>query len=281
MEGHELFVIAGYAVAIFLVSIAGGFLPNIVRMTHTRVQLIMAFVAGLVLGVAVWHLLPHAIASIDREDAVELVVSWMMAGLLVTLVLMYLFDFHEHDFSDEHRHAHDKDHGAPHLSSFSWVGISLGLGVHALTEGIALSSTMRISEQAGHSIAGFGIFLAILLHKPLDALSIVGTMKASGFGARERGIANFLFALVCPSTLILSYVGAASLGTSEAFVIGCALAFAAGTFLCVALSDLLPEIHFHSHDRLLLAAAFFVGVGLAYGLYWVEPSALHGRPHAH
>ena len=59
--------------------------------------------------------------------------------------------------------------------------------------------------------------------------------------------------------------------------VGYALAFAAGAFLCIALSDLLPEIHFHSHDRGKLIASLLVGIGLAYALYCVESSALHGH----
>jgi zinc and cadmium transporter len=41
-----------------------------------------------------------------------------------------------------------------------------------------------------------------------------------------------------------------------------ALAFSAGTFLCIALSDLLPELQFHSHDRFKLSVALLAGVGL-------------------
>ena len=39
------------------------------------------------------------------------------------------------------------------------------------------------------------------------------------------------------------------------------LAFSAGTFLCIALSDLLPELQFHAHDRWKLSAALLAGVG--------------------
>ena len=38
-----------------------------------------------------------------------------------------------------------------------------------------------------------------------------------------------------------------------------ALAFSAGTFLCIALSDLLPELQFHSHDRFKLSLALLAG----------------------
>ena len=38
-----------------------------------------------------------------------------------------------------------------------------------------------------------------------------------------------------------------------------ALAFSAGTFLCIALSDLLPELQFHAHDRFKLSLALLAG----------------------
>ena len=49
-----------------------------------------------------------------------------------------------------------------------------------------------------------------------------------------------------------------------------ALAFSAGTFLCIALSDLLPELQFHQHDRVKLSAALLAGIALAWGAARVE-----------
>ena len=60
-------------------------------------------------------------------------------------------------------------------------------------------------------------------------------------------------------------------------VVGYVLSFAAGAFLCIALSDLLPEIHFHSHDRVKLIVSLLLGIALAYVLYIVESSAVHGH----
>ncbi len=60
--------------------------------------------------------------------------------------------------------------------------------------------------------------------------------------------------------------GVELLGPEEGAVIGYVLSFAAGAFLCIALSDLLPEIHFHSHDRGKLIVSLLVGISLAYVL---------------
>jgi zinc and cadmium transporter len=46
--------------------------------------------------------------------------------------------------------------------------------------------------------------------------------------------------------------------------LGCALAFAAGVFLCISLGDLLPELELHSHHRIRLSVALLLGVALAW-----------------
>lgn len=277
VDSQALLLLAAYSVGILATSLLGGWLPNRAQITHARLQMVLSFVAGLILGVAAYHLLPHALAQISGHEAVETAVWWMMAGMLVTLMLLFFLDFHEHDFSDEHKRLHDRaGRSSGSGGTVSWLGIVLGLSVHALTEGITLGSTLRLAHHGEAGLAGFGVFLAIALHKPLDALSVVTTMKIKGLGQWPQRAANVTFALICPVAAFATYWGAAQFGPSETLVIGCALAFAAGSFLCIALSDLLPEIHFHSHDRIKLATCFLTGVGIAYAMHWVEPSELHG-----
>lgn len=277
MEQQIGLLLVLYMAGIFSMSILGGYLPELVRMTHTRTQLVMAFVAGIILGVAIYHMLPHAVTAVEGPDALETTLFWLMLGVLATLLILYLLDFHEHDFSEEHSRQHEHEvHASAHLKPLSWAGIVFGLGVHSLMEGIALSSTVRLTEHSASGVVGLGVFLAIALHKPLDALSIVSIMEKSGMSLRTRRFANLGFACICPTIIVLAYFGPSYLGPSESYIIGCALAFATGTFLSISLSDLLPEIHFHKHDRWKIASSFLVGVAIAYALHWVEPSGLHG-----
>ncbi|MEM1304606.1 MAG: hypothetical protein AAGG46_06900, partial [Planctomycetota bacterium] len=57
---------------------------------------------------------------------------------------------------------------------------------------------------------------------------------------------------------------------AAAGVIGPALAFSAGVFLCISMSDLLPELQFHQHDRLKLSVALVLGLTLAYAACRME-----------
>ncbi len=294
MSAESLTLIA-YCVAIIAASLLGGWLPSLVRMTHTRTQLIMSFVAGLMLGVALYHLLPHGLMHIEHSGSgsgspADTLVWWAMLGLVTMLLLLRLFHFHQHDFDDDgHDHQHNEHCGDAHhdvasAHPLSWMGIALGLGLHTLIDGIALgasvSGTAAHPTGDGFSSVGLGVFLAILLHKPLDALSITSMMKAGGWDSRARGLANLGFAMLCPLGALLFVWGVGMLD-NQAFVIGCALAFSAGVFLCISLGDLLPEVHFHSHDRIKLTLVFLVGIGLAYGLRFVESPLTHSVVHLH
>ncbi len=263
----------------------GGLLPTWIKMTHTRTQVMMSLVSGLMLGVAFYHLLPHSVALAGSSHGVDTAVWWLMIGLIVMLLLLRVFHFHQHDFSREegvqhdHRH-HDHQHGehdSP-VHGLSWVGLALGLAVHTLIDGVALGAVMHAGSPAG-GLIGIGVFLAIALHKPLDAMSIVTVMEAGDWSRQARSRANLVFALMCPLGALLFFFGVDVVADNRNYLVAAALAFSAGAFICIALSDLLPEVHFHSHDRAKLTLAFLLGIIVAYGIGSVEPAGSHSTAH--
>ena len=276
MTGASLLVI--YGSALFAASLLGSGLPRLVVMTHTRTQMVLSLISGLMLGVALLHLIPHSFAAATGIDTVML---WTLAGLIFMLLLLRWFHFHQHDFgspaehcelssADAHHHAHAHDHAHLPEQAMGAIGLFAGLCVHTVVDGIALGAVL-VSAQGGAALAGAGVFLAILLHKPLDALSIETVMSARGWSSSARWSAGAVFALLCPLTAVLFYFGATPL-FPEATLLPAALAFAAGAFICIALGDLLPEVQFHSHDRLRLTLLFLLGVGIAFALGWFEPA---------
>jgi len=262
--------LALYCVLVVLASLLGGALPSRLQLTHTRLQTMVSFVAGLMLGVALLHLIPHA-AHLTSLDAT---VRWAVGGLLLMFFLIRAFHFHEHEMGMGHGEGEDSaepplSRGHPHLHSVGWIGVAIGLSIHSAVDGVALASS-ALAEKG--TFAGVGTFLAVLLHKPLDALAITSLMAAGGWPSRPRRIVNALFALVCPLGAMLFVAGARA--GSDA-LLGGALAFAAGAFLCISLGDLLPEVQFHRHDRLKLSLALLLGVAIAYGVTFLE-HGMHG-----
>jgi zinc and cadmium transporter len=112
----------------------------------------------------------------------------------------------------------------------------------------------------------------IVLHKPFDSLTLGTLMARDGWSPVSRHVVNGLFALAIPVGVLMLLTGLWQVsGTAWAsWWMSLILAASTGMFLCIALSDLLPELQFHRHDRLKLSAALVLGLGLA----WIM-AALH------
>lgn len=297
-------MVSAYCGLILVASLAGGWLPLLVKLTHTRLQVATSFVAGLMLGVGILHMLPHAWFQLRSIDTVA---GWLLAGFLVMFLIQRFFHFHHHDVPDEdpevcepepcsHAHEHEHEHAEHTLAGrsagrLSWGGALFGLALHTLFDGVALAASVATEISAGgHGLfLGGGTFLVIILHKPFDAMAVGTLMAADGYTRVSRHIVNCLFALLNPLGVLLFFFGAARWVENPSQLLGAALAFAAGTFLCVASSDLLPELQFHSHDRGKLSLALLAGLGLAILLGQFETSGhdrhIHGEvpaaEHAH
>jgi zinc and cadmium transporter len=283
---HWPLILAGiYCVGVVLASLAGGWLPLVIRMTHTRLQLSMSLCGGLMLGIGLLHLLPHAFAVLESLDRAVL---WMLTGLLTMFFLIRAFHFHQHEpnpgqatgesTAQEH-HAHEHLHGHAHhhpAERLSWIGVAVGLGIHSLIEGMALAASVQVdAAEGGTGLLGIGTFLAIFLHKPFDAVPISILMQARQSSNRLAHLVNVAFAAFCPLGVALFFLGFERFTHHQSAIVGCALAFSAGVFLCISLADLLPELEFHSHDRLKLSLALLVGVAIAYGIGYLEPESAH------
>jgi zinc and cadmium transporter len=264
-------------------------------------QFAISFVSGVMLGIGMLHLLPHsfeALHSIDRT------VGWALAGFLFMFFLERFFHFHHHDVGDSpladdatahdhvhHDHAHD-DHGHRHEqvrtgSSFPWGGAIVGLTLHGLIDGVAMAAAVQ-AESGLVAWAGLGTFVAIVLHKPFDSLTIGTLMAAGGRSPALRHVLNALYSLVTPLGVVLFFAASQTVGQPDEGL-GQVLGFAAGAFICIATSDLLPELQFHRHDRLTLSAALIAGIAVAWGTVWLEgghdhshsPSPVHEVGHDH
>jgi zinc and cadmium transporter len=266
-----------YCVLVLVASLMGGWLLLIIRPTHTRLQMAISFVAGLMLGIALLHFLPDADEQLHSLNQTAV---WMLGGFLVMFFLQRFFHFHHHDSAEgdpedcDHgpavleEPAHDHEHHAHTLADksarqLSWVGTALGLTLHSLLDGLALAAAVEAGARGHVQLAGLGVALVVILHKPFDAMAISALMTASGSSRFSRHVLNSLFALASPIGAVLFYLGASQFAGSDVVFLGRALAFCAGTFLCIASSDLLPELQFHSHDRFKLSVALLAGLTVA------------------
>jgi len=308
-------LLAVYCIFVATASVGGGWLPAMLRMTHLRTQLLMSFVAGLMLGIATLHLLPHAMESLGSTSRVG---AATLIGVIGMFLLLRAFHVHAHEVPvaidpqatiaepvqgeptghgcEDHAHhacgqhavtasGHEAtcdptdDEASSPSRSFGWMGMLFGLGLHTVMDGVALGASVAADASHGAwlGLAGLGTFLAVALHKPLDAFAISSVMASSGWTQSQRTLVNFAFAMCCPVGAGLFYFGVTQLEMGGS-LLGYGLALSAGFFICIALADLLPEVHFHDHDRGKLTAALLIGVSLAIG---IENLPGHSHDHHH
>ena len=150
-----------------------------------------------------------------------------------------------------------------------------------MADGAALAASVGAdAEHGGGWLAGFATFLAVVLHKPFDSGIIATLMMNSGASSGSRWWVNAVYAMVVPLGAILFLGSLRLFGGDHGGVLGAALALAAGAFLCIAAADLLPEVEFHSHDRLLLTATLALGIAIAWGITVIERSSHAHAAHA-
>lgn len=302
-----LVTLLGYSAAVILASVLGGLLPEWIRLTHNRMQIMISFVGGVMLGIGVFHMIPHSLAAMGA-GSIDHVMWGVMFGLVATFLLLRFSHFHQHGPADfgilaneqqqtpdqlasppthicsEHNQPED-DHAPGHKhscqhearSATRWTLVLVGLAIHTLMDGVAMAS--GVVAEANHLdhvwLPGLGIFLAVLLHKPLDAVSITSLMHPVTTPSR-RLLVNVGFALMCPLGAFMFWFGASLNPTWGASLAGWGLAFSAGVFLCIALSDLLPEMEFHSHNQIQLTTSLLLGIAAALAIGFFEGEHAHG-----
>jgi zinc and cadmium transporter len=196
---------------------------------------------------------------------------------------------HKEDCEHHHEHGHDphaadaKEPRAAAPAVAGWMAV-FGLTIHTFINGVGLAAAvlLDLKEAAkpdaaagrvvGLVIPGLAIFLAIVLHKPADALAISTVLSRKGVRRRTIALVQFGFALMVPAGVLTFILAEQHLsGELQKQVMGAALAFSAGTFFFIALSDLLPEVQFHKHDRIPLFLALVISVAFMGGIALLEP----------
>jgi zinc and cadmium transporter len=303
--------LAIYSVAILLFSMAGGYVPFIGgKVSHSRLQLYLSISAGVMLGASFFHVMPEAMELSKGNFG-----WWMSLGVVGLFCIERFIAPHSHEVDGGGHHHHHENEGHSHEyegqlndaknaaehraaapSVAGWMAV-VGLTIHTFMNGVGLAGEVlaqldpdKRGDSGGYlpllaALPGLAMFLAIFLHKPADALAISTVLSRKGVSRNLIALVQFLFACMVP-------VGAAAFWLTQGAleealrnqITGAALAFSAGTFLFIALSDLLPEVQFHRHDRGLLFLSLVCGVLFMGGIALLEGHEHgddnHGNHHA-
>lgn len=233
-----------YALAAFFMTLAGGAFA----FRHQRNLLyIMAFSAGLLVGVAFLDLMPEVVETAHRESLdVRALMATSIFGFLAIFLLEKLTIIHS-----------ERQHDAPgHHHNVGLVG-ALGLSFHSFLDGLAIGVGFRAGTRVG-----FVVLLAVVAHDFADGLNTVTFMLATR-NSPWRTITLLVVDALAP-------VAGALLTTVldiEPRMVAFQLAFFAGFLLYLGASDLLP--HVHERPRGALIVSTLGGVASAGALVYV------------
>ncbi len=264
----EVVTLGAYAGAILMGSVAGGALPLLGRME--RSDALLSFSAGVMLGAAFLHMLPEAVAGAGMSAMPLVLVGFLFLFLVERLVLVHVCaepgpsprllahpppppeDVRSHP---GHEHAHEATGCDVHtLGLAAFVGLSL----HTLVDGFALGAANTEPS------LGLLVFLAILAHKIPSSFSLSAILRAEGYPRGRALLMNASFALMVPAGAGL-YLLLRQLVHAERFT-ALALAASSGTFLHLALSDILPDLHRRGGSKWKLSLALLAGVAVMWAL---------------
>ncbi len=222
---------------ISLASLMGVFTLSIKEKVLSRFLLfLISLSAGALMGGAFLHLLPEASEKIDIGSLYPIV--------LLSFILFFLIEKLLH-----WRHCH-KNNCDTH--TFGYMSL-LGDAIHNFLDGLVIAGTFLIDIKLGLITT-----LAIALHEIPQELGDFGVLLHSGFSRKKALISNFLVAATSILGGIVGYFISFQIEHITSFL----LPFAAGGFIYISASDLLPEIRKETSLKksMLSFGVFLVGI---------------------
>lgn len=227
-------------VSLLLVSLVSlvGLLVLVLRKAtlHRFLLLLVSFAAGALFGDAFFHLLPEA-----APNGMTLSLSLsIFLGIFFFFVLENIISWH---------HCHSPHH-SQHVRRLAWMNL-VGDGLHNFIDGFIIAASYLASIPLGIATT-----IAVILHEIPQEMGDFGVLLHGGFSVRKAVLFNLV-------TAALAFVGAVvGLLFSQILSLELLLAFSAGSFLYIAGSDLIPELHknIDTQRALLQIIALLLGV---------------------
>jgi zinc and cadmium transporter len=191
------------------------------------VKILVAFSAGTLMGGAFLHLMPEAAEKIN--------VNLLFGIFLISFACFFLLEkllFW--------RHCHKED---CKIHSFGYMNL-VGDSIHNFIDGLVIAGAFMVDIQLGMATT-----LAIAAHEIPQEIGDFGVLIHAGFKYRSAMIINYLVALTVMAGGIAGYFSFSLLEGFLPYI----LPVAAGGFVYIAASDLIPEIRGEREIRKLAA----------------------------
>ncbi|MDO8600064.1 MAG: ZIP family metal transporter [bacterium] len=238
--------ILGSVAVVSLVSLTGIFA---ISLRHERLMKGLAFLiplaVGALLGDAFFHLIPEAFVEAKNPATASFL---LLLGVVSFFFLEKFLRWHHHSERLLPNPA------APHNEQ-KHLGplILISDGIHNFIDGVIIG----VSYLAGIEI-GIATTLAVLLHEIPQEIGDFGVLLFAGYGKTKALFYNFLSALTALAGAILVLL----VGSLPESLLQGVVPFAAGVFIYIASSDLVPELHKNGRGKSVFPEIAGIGIGV-------------------
>lgn len=230
--------------AVSLVSLVGVSLLSIRHAALKRVLLhLVSFSTGAFLGNVFIHLLPEVMEHAEDVHEALLIV---LGGIVLSFIVEKFIHW---------RHCHSLEcEGHVHVAGKM---VLFGDAVHNILDGILIATAYMASIPLGVATT-----MAVFLHEVPQEIGDFAVLLHSGFSRKKALFYNFLSALTAFLGGALVLLLSAQVENIEHIL----LPVAAGNFLYIAGSDLIPELHKEARAKHAVVQLLFMlaGIGLMY-----------------
>jgi zinc and cadmium transporter len=209
-----------------------------------RVRLVpwlISYAVGTLIGVALLGLVPESLSELPARPAMLTMAVGILAFFLLEKWVLW-------------RHCHDDE--ACHVHNTAASLVIVGDAFHTFVDGAVIAAAVLTSIPLGLTTA-----LAVAAHEIPQEVGDVAILLRAGY-SRLRA---FTLNVLAGAGGILGAAGMVLAGRIVPQVLPYVLAFAAGNFLYVAMSDLIPDLHrggVGGARQVLLIAAGIVTIAL-------------------
>jgi zinc and cadmium transporter len=212
---------------------------------------LVSFSAGALIGDAFFHLIPEAVESVEVGNISTY--TFIVIGIVSFFVLEKIIHW---------RHCHvptSKEH--PHeLGTMNLVGDAL----HNFLDGLIIVGSFLVDINLG-----IATVIAVIVHEIPQKIGDFGILVYAGYSKMKAVAMNFVFSLI-------SFLGgllALFLSSNDGFLTFLS-SFTAGSFIYIAVADLIPEMK-KDHEikkSLVQLVSLVLGIGMmfAFKLYLAE-----------
>lgn len=252
-----------YIIVFTLLGSLGALIGGVVLLSKEQFAIkishfLASFAAGVLLGAAFVDLLPEALEYAKEIGSEINVFLWVLAGILAFfLAERFIHWFHHHSTHNDKSKLEEEKSVVPL--------IIFGDTFHNFIDGVAIAATFMIDIKLGMVTT-----LAVAAHELPQEIGDFGLLLHKGLSRAKVLTANLFSALSALIGAILTYL----IGESIEGLLPALLSLAAGFFIYIALSDLIPEIH--GEDRKDVAFWETVLLILGVAVIWIAVTILHG-----